>query len=75
MGAKEGRPDAVRQQAANVLRKAAEIVGGEAELANRLNILQTHKITEWIARIGDAPDEVVKGAADIIFEHWSKSGK
>ena len=74
MGAKEGRPDAVREQVANVLRKAQAVVGGREVLAERVDVAP-HKIGEWIAKIGDCPDEVVRAATEIILKHWEKGEK
>jgi DNA-binding transcriptional regulator YdaS (Cro superfamily) len=66
MGAtNEGRPRAVKEQAADILRKATQIAGGRTELARRLGV-EPHLIAEWTACISDCPDEVVKRAAEIV---------
>jgi DNA-binding transcriptional regulator YdaS (Cro superfamily) len=63
----DGRPDAVKEQVANILRRAAKAVGGRAALAAHLGV-SPELIGEWIAKRGDAPDEIVRKAVDLIFE-------
>ncbi len=67
MGALDGRPDAVRVQVANVLRAAQKIMGSREALAARLKV-EPHLIGEWIARLSDAPDDVVHEAVEVILE-------
>ena len=74
MGATDGRPEDVRQQTSRVLSRAAEMVGSRAMLAQRLGVAP-HALAEWIALIGDPPDEIVHKATDIILEHWDRQGK
>ena len=61
MGALDGRPDAVRVQVSNVLRAAQKIMGSREALAARLTG-EPHLIGDWIARLSDAPDDVVHEA-------------
>ncbi len=72
MGAMDGRPPAVREQVANVMRTAEKIAGSREKLAERLGVAP-YLVAEWIARITDAPDEIVHMAVEIILEHRSKS--
>jgi len=66
MGAtNDGRPRAVKEQVAGILRKASEIAGGRHALATRLGV-EPHLITEWIACISDCPDDIVKKAGHIV---------
>jgi hypothetical protein len=66
MGATDdGRPRAVKEQVADILRKAAAVAGSRHELARRLGV-EPHLITEWIACISDCPDDLVKKAAEIV---------
>jgi hypothetical protein len=67
MGAKDGRPDAVRTQVANVLRAAQKICGSRELLAKRLKV-EPHLVGEWIARLSDCPDEIVHEAVEVILE-------
>jgi hypothetical protein len=67
MGALDGRPDAVRVQVANVLKAAQKIAGSREALAERLKV-PPHLVGEWIAKLSDAPDEVVHEAVEIILE-------
>jgi hypothetical protein len=67
MGALDGRPDAVRVQVANVLRAAQKIVGSREALAARLKVTP-ELVGEWIAKMADAPDDVVHEAVEIILE-------
>jgi hypothetical protein len=67
MGALDGRPDAVRVQVANVLRAAQKIMGSREALAARLKV-EPRLIAEWIARVSDAPDDVVHEAVEVILE-------
>lgn len=73
MGAKDGRPDAVRMQVANVLRAAQKIMGGREALAKRLKV-EPWLVAEWIAMIADAPDEAVHEAVEIILESRERGG-
>jgi DNA-binding transcriptional regulator YdaS (Cro superfamily) len=50
------------------LKRAAEIVGGEEELARRLKVTPTH-LTLWIRGVVSPPSDVFLQAADIVTEH------
>jgi hypothetical protein len=53
---------------ARTLKRAAEIVGGEVELARRLKV--TTKLLElWMGGVGVPPCDVFLKAADIVGEH------
>ena len=52
---------------AHVLRRAASILGGTAELAERLKVPQ-RQVDYWIQDIGTPPDSVFFDAIDIIIE-------
>jgi hypothetical protein len=67
MGALDGRPDAVRVQVANVLKAAQRILGSREALAARLKV-EPSLVAEWIAKLSDAPDDVVHEAVEIILE-------
>jgi hypothetical protein len=49
------------------LKRAAEIVGGEEELARRLKVTPSH-LTLWIDGVVTAPGDVFLKAADIVSE-------
>jgi DNA-binding transcriptional regulator YdaS (Cro superfamily) len=66
MGGKDGRPDAVREQSAKILRAAQERAGGREALAGLLGVAP-HLVGEWIAKIADAPDEIVNRAIDLLI--------
>jgi DNA-binding transcriptional regulator YdaS (Cro superfamily) len=50
------------------LKRAAEIVGGEEELARRLKVTPTH-LTLWIRGTVSPPGDVFLKAANIVTEH------
>jgi DNA-binding transcriptional regulator YdaS (Cro superfamily) len=50
------------------LKRAAEIVGGEEELARRLKITPSH-LTLWIRGVVSPPGDVFLQAADIVTQH------
>jgi DNA-binding transcriptional regulator YdaS (Cro superfamily) len=50
------------------LRRAAELVGGEEELARRLEVSPNH-LTLWIHGAVSPPGDVFLGAAEIVNEH------
>ena len=68
MGAMDGRPRAVRDQVASVMLAAAKIVGGRAKLAERLKV-EPFMVAEWIAKVSDAPDDIVHEAVEIILRN------
>jgi hypothetical protein len=63
----EGAPQAVNVRVANILRKAAEIVGSRAQLATHLGT-DSHTLKEWIDGISNCPDEIVYKAVDIVVK-------
>jgi hypothetical protein len=48
--------------------RAAQIVGGEAELALRLKVTPSH-LHLWIRGLSDPPLDVFLRAVDIVVEH------
>jgi DNA-binding transcriptional regulator YdaS (Cro superfamily) len=50
------------------LKRAAEIVGGEEELARRLKVTPTH-LALWLGGVVSPPGDVFLRAADIVSEH------
>jgi len=54
------------------MRTAEKIAGSREKLAERLGVAP-YLVAEWIARITDAPDEIVHMAVEIILEHRSRS--
>ena len=50
------------------LRRAAELVGGEEELARQLKVSRNH-LTLWIRGAVSPPGDVFLGAAEIVNEH------
>lgn len=50
------------------LARAADIAGGEAELALRLNVTPSH-LHLWIAGVNRPPLDVFLKAVDIVVEH------
>ena len=68
MGAKDNRPDEVREQVARVMRMALEILGSRQRLAERLGA-EPALIEEWMTCLSDAPDEAVHAAVEIILEY------
>jgi hypothetical protein len=56
------------------LQRAAELVGGEEELALRLNVPPIH-LAIWIRDFGAPPADVFLMAADIVSEHELKQIK
>lgn len=53
---------------ARTLRRAAEIVGGEAELASRLS-LERALVAHWVRGEGVPPTKVFLQAVDIVTAH------
>jgi hypothetical protein len=74
VGGKDGKPEDVRQQGVRVLKRAAELVGSNAMLAERLGVAP-HALSEWLALIGDPPDAVIHAATDVILDYWDRNGK
>ena len=59
----QGLPDR-----AAALERAASMLGGRAELAQRLNVSQ-RQLDYWIREIGTPPDTVFFDVLDIIIEN------
>jgi hypothetical protein len=53
---------------ARTLKRAVEILGGEEELARRLNVAPNH-LKLWLAGVASPPGEVFLEAADVVAEH------
>jgi len=53
---------------ARTLRRAAEIVGGEQELASKLNVTPSH-LALWIQAIEIPSANIFLKAVDIVSEH------
>ena len=68
MGATDGRPEEVREQVATVMRKAQEILGSREKLAERIGV-EPYLVSEWIARISDAPDDALNNAVQVILDY------
>jgi hypothetical protein len=68
MGTKnEGTPQEVQVRVANILRKAAEIVGSRAHLAAHLGT-EPRILKEWIDGLSDCPDETIYKAVEIVLK-------
>jgi hypothetical protein len=63
----EGTPQEVKVRVANILRKAAEIVGSRAQLATYLGT-EPRILKEWIDGLSNCPDETVYKAVDIVVK-------
>jgi hypothetical protein len=50
------------------LSRAAQIIGGEAELARQLNVTPSH-LHLWILGVGRPPLDVFLKAVDIVVDH------
>ena len=50
------------------LKRAAELIGGEEQLARRLKVAPNH-LTLWIRGAVSPPGDVFLGAAEIVNEH------
>ena len=50
------------------LRRAAELIGGEQELARRLGVFPSH-LAAWLAATTTPPIEVFLKAVDIVGDH------
>jgi len=53
---------------ARTLKRAAEITGGEEELARRLKVTPSH-LELWIRGLESPPGDVFLKAVDIVTEH------
>ena len=53
---------------ARTLRRAAELVGGEAALAKRLGVTST-QLKHWLNALAKPPGDVFLKAADIVGDH------
>jgi hypothetical protein len=62
------RGGAVAAVHARTLQRAAEIVGGEQELALRLGVTPSH-LALWLRDLADPPMAVFFRAVDIVLEH------
>ena len=59
---------------ARTLVRAAEIVGGELELALRLKVTPSH-LHLWLRGLSDPPRDVFLRAVDLVVEHDQKKGR
>ena len=59
--------DAMRHLQTKILRRAAEIVGGEAELAALLCV-DSHRLRLWLTGRASTPTEVLNEAVDLVVE-------
>jgi DNA-binding transcriptional regulator YdaS (Cro superfamily) len=50
------------------LKRAAEIIGGEEELARRLKVTPAH-LKLWMSGFASPPGDVFLQAADVVSEH------
>lgn len=58
----------VRNQTAKVMKRAEMIAGGREALARHLGV-EPYKVGEWIARLSDAPHDVVNKAVDLLVSN------
>jgi hypothetical protein len=56
----------VRNQTAKIMKRAQAIAGGREALARHLGV-EPHKVGEWIARLSDAPHDIVNKAVDLLI--------
>lgn len=55
---------------ARTLKRAADILGGEEQLARKLRVTPSH-LARWIEGLADPPANVFLAAVDIVTEHDS----
>lgn len=61
-------PGAVAEVHVGTLRRAAEIIGGEQELALVLNVTPSH-LALWLGGYAEPPGDIFLRAVDLITEH------